>query len=84
FICKISFHLSVEGLIESDIMQLYTLDTVKEIVGIMMGEPAKPAEPVAAPQPKEEVYVSRSEEQRTPPREEQKQRPAYEEEVEVQ
>lgn len=84
YICKISFHLSVEGLIESDIMQLYTLDTVKEIVGIMMGEPAKPAEPQAAPQPKEEVYVNRSEEQRTPQREEQRQRPAYEEEVEVQ
>ncbi|MBF7096338.1 flagellar motor switch phosphatase FliY [Alkalibacter mobilis] len=38
YICKISFHLSVEGLIESDIMQLYTLDTVKEIVDIMMGD----------------------------------------------
>ncbi len=84
FICKISFHLSVEGLIESDIMQLYTLDTVKEIVGIMMGEPAKPAEPQAAPQPKEEVYVRR-EEPRTEVREEPRQRPAaYEEEVEVQ
>ena len=38
FICKIAFRLSVEGLIESEIMQLYSLDTVKEIVAIMMGE----------------------------------------------
>ncbi len=44
FICKISFRLSVEGLIESEIMQLYSLDTVKEIVGIMMGDSAAPAE----------------------------------------
>jgi len=41
YICKISFRLSVEGLIESEIMQIYTLDTVKEIVGIMMGDPSK-------------------------------------------
>lgn len=37
-VCKIAFHLSVEGLIESDIMQLYSLDTVKEIVATMMGD----------------------------------------------
>ena len=41
YICKISFRLSVEGLIESEIMQIYTLDTVKEIVGIMMGDATK-------------------------------------------
>ncbi|MGB4589273.1 MAG: flagellar motor switch phosphatase FliY [Clostridiaceae bacterium] len=41
YICKISFRLYVEGLIESEIMQIYTLDTVKEIVSIMMGDSAK-------------------------------------------
>lgn len=51
-ICKISFHLSVEGLIDSEIMQLYTLDTVKEIVAIMMGEASQ--EPKPAQQKKEE------------------------------
>jgi len=56
-ICKISFHLSVEGLIESDIMQLYTLDTVKEIVGIMMGDSVneKVQEPKDSPQVKAEI-----------------------------
>ncbi len=44
FICKIAFRLSVEGLIESEIMQLYSLDTVKEIGAIMMGDSATPAE----------------------------------------
>lgn len=47
YICKISFHLSVEGLIESDIMQIYTLDTVKEIVAIMMGDTASASRPEA-------------------------------------
>lgn len=48
YICKISFHLSVDGLIDSDIMQIYSLDTVKEIVAVMMGEtvPAKKSAPV--------------------------------------
>lgn len=86
YICKISFHLSVEGLIESDIMQLYTLDTVKEIVAIMMGEvESEKEEPVKeAPvksSPKEEVYTKQTEKRREEPKEE---RPTYEEEVEVQ
>lgn len=37
-ICKISFDLTVEGLIQSEIMQIYTKDSVEEIVKIMMGE----------------------------------------------
>lgn len=49
YICKISFRLSVEGLIESEIMQIYTLDTVKEIVGIMMGDAIKTS-PVIEPE----------------------------------
>lgn len=51
FICKIAFRLSVEGLIESEIMQLYTLDTVKEIVAIMMGEAAPEPKAKPAPEP---------------------------------
>ena len=86
YICKISFHLSVEGLIESDIMQLYTLDTVKEIVGIMMGEPvAEKKEPVreepVRTAPREEVYTAQREERRE---ESVKVKQTYEEEVEVQ
>jgi len=86
YICKISFHLSVEGLIESDIMQLYTLDTVKEIVSIMMGEAvSEKEEPVkeelVKSSPKEEVYTKQKEKRRDEHKEE---RQTYEEEVEVQ
>ena len=35
-ICKIAFDLSVEGLIQSEIMQIFTGETVEEIVAIMM------------------------------------------------
>lgn len=37
-ICKIAFKLDVEGSIESEIMQLYTRETVEEIVKKMKGE----------------------------------------------
>lgn len=81
YICKISFHLSVEGLIESDIMQLYTLDTVKEIVGIMMGEPAKPKAEKKAEVRQEERYHAPAE----PVREVERPRAdIFEEEVHVQ
>ena len=36
-----SFHLSVEGLLESEIMQILPLDTVMEIADIMMGDEAE-------------------------------------------
>lgn len=36
--CKIAFRLEVEGLIESEIMQVFSLNTVQEISNIMMGE----------------------------------------------
>ncbi|MFZ7131512.1 MAG: flagellar motor switch phosphatase FliY [Eubacteriales bacterium] len=36
-ICKISFRLTVEGLIDSEIMQLYTAETVEDIVKVMVG-----------------------------------------------
>lgn len=38
YICKISFDLTVEGLIQSEIMQVFTMDTVDEIVNIMLGD----------------------------------------------
>ncbi|WP_225743877.1 flagellar motor switch phosphatase FliY [Marinilactibacillus sp. Marseille-P9653] len=40
-ICKISFQLSVEGLLESEIMQILPLETAKEIVEIMLGDEAE-------------------------------------------
>ncbi len=91
YICKISFHLSVEGLIESDIMQLYTLDTVKEIVGIMMADVTPSAEEPrnetprreekVNSSPREEVAFSQAEKPREEPTLE---RQTHEEEVEVQ
>ena len=46
-ICKIAFDLSVEGLIQSEIMQIFTEGTVKEIVELMMGD--------SSPQPTQEA-----------------------------
>ena len=37
-VCKIAFDLTVEGLIESEIMQIYTSETLEKIVSMMMGE----------------------------------------------
>lgn len=36
YICKIAFDLNVEGLIQSEIMQIYTVNTVEEVSKIMM------------------------------------------------
>lgn len=71
YICKISFHLSVEGLIESDIMQLYTLDTVKEIVAVMMGD--------AVPEKKETPQSPKREPERREPERREPDRTAREE-----
>jgi len=38
YICKIAFDLNVEGLIQSEIMQIFNSDTVEEIVALMMGD----------------------------------------------
>ena len=35
-VCRIAFDLEVEGLIQSEIMQVFTIETVEEIVNIMM------------------------------------------------
>lgn len=41
-ICKIAFSLTVEGLIQSEIMQIYTMETAEKIVSIMMNEDEVP------------------------------------------
>lgn len=45
-ICKIEFKLTVEGLIESEIMQIFTGESVEEIVKIMLGESDMISEPI--------------------------------------
>lgn len=40
-LCKTSFHLSVEGLLESEIMQILPMETANEIVEIMLGDEAE-------------------------------------------
>lgn len=59
-VCKIAFKMTVDDLIESEIMQIFTLDTVRDISNIMMnGNEAevldykKPAAPT--PQPVQET-----------------------------
>ena len=37
YVCKIAFNLDVEGLIQSEIMQVFTMDTVQEIIDLMLG-----------------------------------------------
>ena len=51
-VCKIAFKMTVDDLIESEIMQIFTLDTVRDIAAIMMSSDAEvleerqlPAEP---------------------------------------
>lgn len=43
-ICKIAFDLNVEGLIESEIMQIFPIETVKEVSKIMMADTAQEVE----------------------------------------
>jgi flagellar motor switch protein FliN/FliY len=83
YICKISFHLSVEGLIESDIMQLYTLDTVKEAVPAKKEAPKAPArEPERRePERREPERAQREEYYEEAPR---RREPQYAERVDVQ
>ena len=44
-ICKIAFDLTVSGLIQSEIMQVFTGDTVEEITKIMLGDMETTVEP---------------------------------------
>lgn len=73
-VCKIAFDLDVEGILHSEIMQVYTLDTVSLVEDIMMNdtaevlqgrtkEEAKPvsqpaSQPVVEQQPAEKVSIS--------------------------
>lgn len=41
FVCKTSFRLSVEGLLDSEIMQILPLETADEIAEIMLGDEAE-------------------------------------------
>lgn len=58
-VCKIAFDLNVEGILHSEIMQVFTLDTVKLIESIVMndtaevleGRTAETEEAVSAPAP---------------------------------
>lgn len=51
-VAKISFRMEVEGLIDSEIMQILPLDVAKEMVTFLMGGGAQPEpEPEPAPQP---------------------------------
>ena len=58
-VCKIAFDLNVEGILHSEIMQVFTLDTVKLIENIVMndtaevleGRTSEAEEAVAAPEP---------------------------------
>ncbi len=53
-ICKIAFNLTVEGLIDSEIMQIYSMETVEKISKIMMGEEEEDT-PIEEPILEEEV-----------------------------
>lgn len=51
-VAKISFRMEVEGLIDSEIMQILPLDVAKEMVSFLMGGGAQPEpEPEPAPAP---------------------------------
>lgn len=66
-VCKIAFKMTVDNLIESEIMQIFTLDTVREISAIMMSSdaevleerqvPAEPAPIQATPDTSEKVAI---------------------------
>lgn len=50
-ICKISFDMSVEGYIESEIMQVFNMSIVEEIVNTMLGEAEVEEEPEKISEP---------------------------------
>ena len=56
-VCRIAFDLSVEGLIESQIMQVFTMETVDEIIKIVMNSGEEEEEEV---EEVEEVEIIRN------------------------
>ncbi|MDY0235519.1 MAG: flagellar motor switch phosphatase FliY [Gudongella sp.] len=63
FVCKVEFDITVEGLIESKIMQLFERQTITEIVGIMQSELEEEPKKEA---PKEPIRESVSYESKKP------------------
>ncbi len=53
-IVKISFHMTVDDLIDSEIMQLYSVGTSEQIIGEMMNFGAAAPEPEPEPEPESE------------------------------
>ena len=67
-ICKIAFDLNVEGLIQSEIMQIFAGETVQEIASLMLGDtavevnvteelPPDPTPPPTPPSPQTETVT---------------------------
>ncbi len=66
YICKIAFDLTVDELIESEIMQIYTMETVDTITKLMLGETDEP-ETTQADEPQEEIEETATEEYEVEP-----------------
>ncbi|MDX9916876.1 MAG: flagellar motor switch phosphatase FliY [Gudongella sp.] len=62
-VCKIEFDLSVEGLIESKIMQMFERETVDDIVSTMNEDFEEEVQPVVTPEP---VVEPQSKEEKKP------------------
>ena len=45
-VCLIAFQLEVEGILQSEIMQVFTMDAVKEITEIMLADQGEVLAPV--------------------------------------
>lgn len=56
-VCAISFQLVVENVLESTIMQIFTMDAVKDMIEIMLGDEAEVIEAAPTPKPVAEVPV---------------------------
>lgn len=67
-ICKIAFDLTVEGLIQSEIMQIYTMETVEKITTIMMGD-TQETETIKQEEPAKEIVEQQIEENEIEPEE---------------
>ena len=58
YVAKIAFDLDVEGLIHSEIMQVYTIETVEEIISLMMPS-NEPVETLPSTPIQERLYKQR-------------------------
>lgn len=86
-VCKISFRLSVEGLLDSEIMQVLPLETANEITEIMLGDEAEvlagrevvPEKPQVEQAETVEAPKEENEEKEAPKEEVTLQKPAFQE-----